>query len=741
MPGGGTGANRGLLAALLVAAVLSLPAWGAAAQEPGVEDAGATPDSQAVISADEIAYDEAQDTVIANGNVEIAHGERILLAETVRYDQRNDAVVASGNVVLLEPSGEVIFADYVELSDELRSGIVENIRILLADDSRFAANGARRIDGRKTIMKRAVFSPCKVCEDEPDRAPLWQLKASTIVHDQESRNIQYTNAWLELFGIPVAYSPYLMHPDPTVERRSGLLVPQFGTSTVFGGYARLPLFLAFNDSIDATVEPIVPVEEQPILALEYRQHFNSGLVEISGSGTRADREIGDPNSPTIIEDDNRGHLFAMGHFDISDDWRWGFDYQRASDPTYLDRYEFFGDPGDTLESNLFVEGFHGRTYSAGNVFGFQDLGPADPEDEPLVAPILDHNYVGEADSIGGRWTFDTDLRSHMRRNGGPNTRRLSLKGGYMIPFVADFGLVTTVSASVQADGYHFDRIVVDGQAEDNVTAGRAVPRMAIEWRYPLVRGTGGIRQLIEPVAAVIAAPNNGNPREILEEDSVVVELDDTNLFSEDQIPGMDRADLGQRAVYGLKLGLFGERGGRMTAFAGQSYRVPNDSNEALTTDLRGGQSDYVGRLEVVPNKYLDLLYRYRLSERDLDLLRSELGVTMGPPAFRLTGDYIFIASEASGGTFPDREELKAEFTSQLTDFWSLGVNTRRDLTPTGGPLEHGAQMTYEDECFKLELTYRRNFTDSIDIEKSTTVSLQLVFKSLGNISAEQVQSN
>lgn len=741
MRAGAAGAGRGPLVALLLAAALLLPAWGAGAQESATGGAGAAPESQAVISADEIAYDEAQETVVASGNVEIAHGERILLAETVRYDQRNDAVVASGNVVLLEPSGEVIFADYVELSDELRNGIIKNIRILLAGDSRFAANGARRIDGRKTIMKRAVFSPCKVCEDDPDRPPLWQLKAGTIIHDQESKNVQYTNAWLELFGIPIAYSPYLTHPDPTVERRSGLLVPRFGTSTVFGGYARLPLFLAFNDSVDATVEPIVTVKQKPILALEYRQHFNNGLIEISGSGTTGDREVGDPANPTIIDDDMRGHLFATGRFDMSEDWRWGFNYQRASDPTYLDRYDFFGDPGDTLESNLFAEEFDGRTYAAANLYGYQDLGPPDPESEPLVAPILDYNYMGEADSIGGRWSFDANLRSHIRKDGGPNSRRLSLQGGYMVPFVADFGLVTTVSASVQADGYHFDRVVLDGQDENNVTAGRAVPRLAVEWRYPLVRGTGGIRQLIEPVAAVIATPNNGNPREIVEEDSVVVELDDTNLFSEDQIPGLDRADLGQRAVYGLKAGLFGERGGRMTAFVGQSYRVTTDSNQTLATDLRGGRSDYVGRLDIVPNKYLDLLYRYRLSEQDLDVLRSELGVTMGPPAFRLAGDYIFIASEASGGTFPDREEVKAEFTSQLTDFWSVGVNARRDLTATGGPLEHGAQMTYEDECFKLELIYRRNFTDSIDVEKSTTFSLQLVFKTLGNISAEQVQTD
>lgn len=725
---------------LAATVVLAGPLTAAAAQSQETGDAGPTPSEGAVISADEIRYDDANQSVIASGNVEIAYRERILFADTVRYDRRDDRVIASGNVVLLEPTGEVMFADDVELSDQLRDGIIENIRILLADNARFAANGARRIDGRKTVMARAVFSPCKVCEEDPARPPLWQLKAGTIIHDQQTHNIEYTNAWLEMFGIPVAYTPYLVHPDPSVERRSGLLTPEVGSSTVFGGFARLPLFLVFGDSADATIEPILMARERPVLALEYRQQFNSGVFELSGSATEADRETGDPLNPTVINDDKRGHVFATARFDINDAWRWGFDYRRASDPTYLDRYDFFGDPGDTLESNLFVEGFHGRTYSAANIYAFQDLGLADAVDEPLVAPIVDHNYIGEADSIGGRWSFDADIRNDVNPD-NTDSRRAAIKVGYMLPLVSDFGLLTTLSASVEADGYHYDRRVLDGQVENNLTAGRVVPRLATQWRFPLVRGVTGIRQLVEPVAAVILAPDNGNPREILEEDSVVVELDDTNLFSEDQIPGLDRADLGQRAVYGLNTGLFGENGGRLTAFIGQSYRIPNDSNETLQTDLRGGLSDYVGRVELVPNKYLDLLYRFRLAENDFDPFRNEVGAIMGPPAFRLSGDYLFVASEASGGVFPDREELKASLDSQITDFWSIGLETRRDLTPTGGPLEHIARITYEDECFKLDLGYRRNFTSSIEIEKSTTISVQLVFKSLGNVTAQQTQTD
>lgn len=725
--------------ALLLATFACLSSAAAMAREPAeIEPEETQSGEQAVISADEITYDDTLNSVFATGNVEVAYGERIMLADNVRYNRNEDSVVASGNIVLLEPSGEVVFAEYVELKDELRNGVIENIRILLSDDSRFAANGARRIDGRKTIMRKAVYSPCAVCAENSDRAPLWQLKASTIIHDQEEKNIAYTNAWLELFGIPVFYIPYLTHPDPTVDRRSGILAPRIGSSRVFGGFVRMPLFLAFTDSIDMTVEPIVTAREPPILALEYRQRFNSGLVEFSGSGTKADRETGDVDNPTIEQDVTRGHLFAEGLFSINDNWRTGFDYGRASDPTYLDRYDFFGDFGETLESRAFVEGFHGRTYSAGNIFGYQDLRITDAEEEPLILPSLDQNYLTEADSLGGRWSLDTNFRSTMRDD-GPNTRRLSLKGGYAIPFVSDYGLVTTVSTSLQADGYHMDRVLVDGQSENNVVAGRAVPRAAIEMRYPFVRGTEGIRQVVEPVVALIAAPNNGNPVEIPQEDSVVVELDDTNLFSEDQIPGLDRVDTGQRAVYGLKAGLYGEHGGRMAGFFGQSYRLDNDDRDADTSDLRNGKSDFVGRLQISPDKYMDLLYRFRLAEHDFNLLRGETSVAIGPPSFRLTGDHVYIAAEASNGLYPDREEVNADLSSQLTDYWSIGLNTRRDLTSDGGPLEHGARITYEDECFRLAVKFKRDFTSSLDVEEETVFSVEIVFKNLGNISAEQKQ--
>ncbi|MCH7891484.1 MAG: hypothetical protein IH921_08275, partial [Gemmatimonadetes bacterium] len=85
--------------------------------------------------------------------------------------------------------------------------------------------------------------------------------------------------------------------------------------------------------------------------------------------------------------------------------------------------------------------------------------------------------------------------------------------------------------------------------------------------------------------------------------------------------------------------------------------------------------------------------------------------------------------------------LSAEFKSQLSDFWSMGLHMRRDLTSGGGTLEHGIRVTYEDECFKLDVSFRRDFTSSTDIEEENIFSVELVFKNLGNVTAKQSKTN
>ena len=219
----------------------------------------------AVIQADTVTHDQQLGNVIAKGNVEITQNNRILFADSVTYNQKTNTVTASGNIVLLEPDGDTMFADYVELSDDMRDGVIDQIRVLLADDSRFAAVRGRRKDGIKITLSKAVYSPCKICEGNPENEPLWQLKASKIVHDKDDREIRYQHARLEMYGVPVAYTPFFSHPDPTVKRKSGFLTPTFGLSGNIGAFLQLPYFWAIDDNQDTTFSPIYTRDEGVVL--------------------------------------------------------------------------------------------------------------------------------------------------------------------------------------------------------------------------------------------------------------------------------------------------------------------------------------------------------------------------------------------------------------------------------------------------------------------------------------------
>ena len=246
----------GPLAGLLLLFATALPA---VAQDI---DVGKTP---VLLQAEELTYNEDLGVVTARGNVEMSQGPRVLMADTVTYNQKANTVTASGNVALMEPTGEVLFTDYAELHDELKTGFIENLRALLSDGSRLAANRARRTADQRKIMDRGVFSPCNLCKEDPSRAPLWQIKAVKVVHDEVAKDIIYNDATLEMFGVPVLYTPYMRHPDPTVDRRSGLLAPTIGYSGDLGAIFGQPYYYAFDPSRDVTIEPMIFSSEGTVL--------------------------------------------------------------------------------------------------------------------------------------------------------------------------------------------------------------------------------------------------------------------------------------------------------------------------------------------------------------------------------------------------------------------------------------------------------------------------------------------
>lgn len=699
------------------------------------------PDSKApvIVKADEVNHDQELGIIVAKGNVEVAQGERVLLADTISYSQKTNTVTASGNVVIIEPSGEVMFASYVELTDNLKDGIIENIRILLSDDARITANGAKRTAGTRTDMVKAVYSPCEICKEDPTRAPLWQIKAKQVIHDQTAQQVEYNSAVMEFGGVPVFYTPYFSHPDPTVQRKTGFLVPNAGSTTDTGVFVQIPYFIALGDDKDVTVDPIYTQDEGLFFSGEYRQRFLNGEIEFSGSLGTADRTVGQTASgvDSIEEDDVRGHIFAKGQFDLDETWRTGFDINRSTDQSYLKKFDFWGDPGNSMTSNVYAEGFRQKSYISANAYSFQDLRSGNRPDTPIILPLLDYNGIGETDDYGGRWSLDGNFRT-LTRDDTADSLRTSVIGGYEVPFTANAGHVTTLSANLRGDVYYTNQnSEVDdlGRSVDDGTETRMHGNIGIDWRYPFARNSDWGYQMFEPVASLFIAPDSDATANIRNEDSTVIESDDTNLFSANRAPGLDIIEGGVRGVYGFKFANYFKDDGLFSAFIGQSYKFSDEDDDFITaTQLEEHRSDILGRMSLRTNKYLNMTYRFAVDETEHELNRSELGFNAGIPAFRVSGDYT-LTRDAVDPEIIEIEEIKIAATSQIDDFWSMRAHVTQDLNATGGSetRKAGFGLTYEDECLIFSSRIERDYTEDLDFGPSDSFYFRIVFKTLGEI--------
>jgi LPS-assembly protein len=230
---------------------------------------------------------------------------------------------------------------------------------------------------------------------------------------------------------------------------------------------------------------------------------------------------------------------------------------------------------------------------------------------------------------------------------------------------------------------------------------------------------------------VTATPNGGNSKNIPDEDSAVFEADDTNLFSQDRLPGSDRVESGQRIAYGVRLGAYGSGNGRTTAFIGQSYRFSDDKDLNDNNLIEEDFSDIVGRLSVQPNKYANIVYRFAFdADENFKPRRNDVTFAVGPEAYRLSGAYSFVGSTSQ---FEEREELSLAFSSQITDHWLVQVTTQQDLA-SGQTLRHTGLVRYEDECITFDILGTRSFFRDEDIEPSDSVLFRIKFKNLGEVS-------
>lgn len=671
------------------------------------------------LSADEVGMDREHGVVVARGKVEVLQGDSILMADQITYYQNSDLVVAEGNISMLQPTGDVYFADRAELKDGMKRGVIQDFKARFADNSVLGANRAIKASPSVTALKEASYTSCKVCKGKD---PFWQMNAADAVVDANTERVTYHNAFMEMFGFPMFYTPYLSHPTPDARAKSGLLAPTYNTNIYFGAVLKAPVYWRIAEDKDVVLTPWFTSSVGPVLQWDYKQLRNAGNYHVQGSITNPPKL--DDNGNEISGNELRGHIFAQGEEELGDHKRLGFNIQRTTDDTYLRRYSFGGQ--QSLFSSAYYEYANRRNLGLMSAVSIQGLRSVDDaKTTPQILPIFQGYYETPSNDYGMKFHVAGDAQS-LTREIGVSQRRISISPGMTWPMTTEGGHVFTTSLNVRQDMYDSDNVQLSNGSIYDGTTTRTIPQAALEWRYPLISSIEGGTWLMEPIALAVWQPNGGNTDKISNEDSNLIELSDTNLFSLDRMPGLDLVDSGARFAYGVRSQYYAPGGTTLEGMLGQNYNFNSDT--PFPNSIREGQqfSDYIGRVAVQIDP-VAIAYRFAVDSKEYEMNRNEVSLGFSKPWLALGIGYRDITNNRY---LKDSREGVINTTVPLDDNWSTYGSAVRDLELSQMVSANGG-LVYNNECFSIMFDTLRTYARDRDITPTTQFSFRVGFRNLG----------
>jgi LPS-assembly protein len=731
----------------LTALPLLLAAPGAAAAQEAAPVTGettpaATDSREVAFSADQLSYDTDNQLVTASGDVRMNSEGNKLRAERVTWNRTTDEVRAEGNVRVVNPGGDVAYADSVVLTDALRNGIVQNMLLVLADGGRLAAEKAERRDGYTTLY-RAAYSPCAVISKKGcPKNPTWQITAVKVVHDPVKNRIRYEGATLNLLGARLIALPWLSHPDGTEGGGTGLLVPEVRFSSSNGVELSAPYYIKLAPNRDATITPHVYTDVLPMVEGRYRQLTSLGAFQVGAYVTYGSRiPIG---STVAAEDRNlRAYLEGNGRFQLSPEWSVTASGRYVTDRTFLRRYDISRD--SRLRSFVDAERITADSYISIAGWAFEGLRATDiAGQQPIALPAIDARWRLPSPIWGGKVELQANSLAILRPE-GQDTQRAFAAARWDRRRITGWGQELILTAYARGDVYHSTDNGLTSTAIYRGNPGwnaRAIGALAGELRWPLVGPFLGGTQRLTPRLQLVLSGASDN-LDIPNEDARSVDLEDSNLFALNRFPGYDRWEDGPRATYGIDWA-FDMPGIAVRTTIGQSYRLDNKPSILPSgTGLSDRFSDFVGRTDVKFGRKLNLIHRFRIDKDSLEIRRNEVDAVFGGRQTYATIGYLRLNRDIDPAIedLRDREEIRLGGRVRFANYWSIFGSTvidlsdRREdpLSQADGyqPIRHRLGISYDDDCLEIGVTWRRDYDAAGDFRRGNTFLFRVALKNLG----------
>lgn len=663
-------------------------------------------DAPAVLIADRVSV-TPDGQLIAEGNVEAFKGAQKISARRITYDRETGTLRIEGPIRLTEGSDITILASSAELDRDLQNGLIQGARMVLDEHVQLSARELKRTGGRYSELYKTAVTSCRVCAE--GEAPLWQIRARRVIHDQQERQLYFEDAQFRVMDVPLFYLPRLRLPDPTLDRATGFLIPSLRSTSQLSTGIRVPYYFRLSDTADLTVTPYLSSKTRT-LGLAYRKAFANGRVAFEGAWTDDD-----------LLTESRGYVFGAGAFALRNNYQLSFDIEWASDDAYIIDY---GLPDqDRLDSEIALTRTERDAFTRAALIHYQSL--RDGEDESLLPTVvLDvvHQRRYFPDRVGGEVRLGLWGHAHYRSSGldqlGRDVTRITTDASWQRSWILDSGIRTDWQVGFAADIFDIDQ---DSAFPE--TLNRFTPRTAVSLRLPMTRAVGQTTHFIEPIVQLGWTNVSGD--DIPNDESGFIEFDQGNLLELSRFPAPDVREDGAQVAYGLNYARFGEEWQAFLTF-GQIIRDSAQPEFSQSSGLSDEISDILLAGQLRTGLGLDFTARTIFND-SLDVSKAEVRSDWRGDLLSLSGSYLWLEKDLAEGRDQDVSEVYLDGAYKLNANWTASANWRYDIADTRAATA-GLGLTYRNECVEVDLSLNRRYTSSTSVEPTTDFGFTIALR-------------
>ena len=482
--------------------------------------------SEIDISAEKVIFDKKNNIVNVSGDVFIKNDELSINSNEAIFYKDKMIFEANDNVIVNDKYDNKYYSDNFKSNDDFSSASAKNVKIRLKDDSRIVGSILKRDNGIN-IIKDSQYTPCIEKNYLIENCPGWKLKAETVYHDEKTRTMHYDHSTLYILNIPVLYTPYFSHPDPSVNKRSGLLAPSFQSDDKLGQIISVPYFYNLAENKDFTFTPTFQSSGTNYLTSEFRFLNKNGVFNV-------ETNINDNND----KQGTKHYIFADAELE-SDLDKFDIYIKASNNDTYMRKNQI-------NEIDVLTSGFTISDTFRGNDFlleakSYKHLSVGDSNQWEYLYPKLTYNVsdlilhnintnVNIKNEILRLKSLNKNTKTSISSEINLDNKKIDNKRGFVFNNFLDTRVI-----------YHS---IENENSDSDLDQIRIFPQIGSTITYPLKKINNDISQVLKPILMPILAPYNNY--------TGALEVNNSNIFSRNRSSDLSKWESGPRVNYGAE---------------------------------------------------------------------------------------------------------------------------------------------------------------------------------------------